>query len=78
MAATVWKGHLSFGLVSIPVRLYRAARAEKVSFRQLHWTAAAQDQAPQPETPVAEPNSHSANSTGGHRSDPRNRTRHSA
>ena len=36
MAATVWKGHLSFGLVSIPVRLYRAARAEKVSFRQLH------------------------------------------
>jgi DNA end-binding protein Ku len=35
MAATVWKGHLSFGLVSIPVRLYRAARAEKVNFRQL-------------------------------------------
>jgi non-homologous end joining protein Ku len=36
VTATVWKGHLSFGLVSIPVRLYRAARAEKVSFRQLH------------------------------------------
>jgi len=38
MAATVWTGHLSFGLVSIPVRLYRAARADKISFRQLHRT----------------------------------------
>src|SRR3954463_15278339 len=36
MASTVWKGHLTFGLVSIPVKLFRAARAEKVSFRQLH------------------------------------------
>ena len=27
MAATVWKGHLSFGLISIPVKLYRAAPA---------------------------------------------------
>jgi len=36
MASTIWKGHLTFGLVSIPVKLYRAARAEKVSFRQLH------------------------------------------
>jgi DNA end-binding protein Ku len=35
MAATTWKGHLTFGLVSIPVKLTRAARAEKVSFRQL-------------------------------------------
>ena len=36
MATPVWKGHLSFGLVSIPVKLCRAARAEKVSFRQVH------------------------------------------
>ncbi len=36
MATSVWKGHLTFGLVSIPVKLYRAARAEKVEFRQLH------------------------------------------
>src|SRR5579884_1052021 len=36
MATTIWKGHLSFGLVTIPVRLYRAARAEKVSFHQLY------------------------------------------
>lgn len=36
MASTIWKGHITFGLVSIPVKLVRAARAEKVSFRQLH------------------------------------------
>jgi len=36
MPSTIWKGHLTFGLVSIPVKLFRAARAEKVSFRQLH------------------------------------------
>ena len=40
MATSVWKGHLTFGLVSIPIKLYRAARPEKVSFRQLRrtWT----------------------------------------
>lgn len=36
MASTVWKGHLTFGLVSIPVRLFRAARAEKISLHQLY------------------------------------------
>jgi len=36
MAATVWKGHVTFGLISIPVRLYSAARSERVSFNQLH------------------------------------------
>lgn len=36
MPATVWKGHLTFGLISIPVKLHRAARAERVSFRQIH------------------------------------------
>ena len=36
MATTVWKGHLTFGLISIPLKLIRAARAEKISFRQLH------------------------------------------
>jgi DNA end-binding protein Ku len=36
MATSVWKGHLTFGLVSIPVKLYRAARADKVGFRQVH------------------------------------------
>jgi DNA end-binding protein Ku len=36
MASTVWKGHLTFGLVSLPIKLYSAARAESVSFNQLH------------------------------------------
>jgi DNA end-binding protein Ku len=49
MASTVWKGHLSFGLVSIPMRLYRAARADKISFRQLHRTAPTKDPEPEPD-----------------------------
>ena len=36
MASTVWKGHLTFGLISIPVRMYAAARGERISFNQLH------------------------------------------
>ena len=36
MPATVWKGYLSFGLVSFPVRLFSAARAEAVHFHMLH------------------------------------------
>jgi DNA end-binding protein Ku len=36
MATTVWKGHLTFGLISIPMRLFAAARGERVSFNQLH------------------------------------------
>ncbi|MBI4463016.1 MAG: Ku protein [Acidobacteria bacterium] len=36
MAATVWKGHLTFGLISIPIGLYSAARGERVSFHYLH------------------------------------------
>lgn len=38
MASTVWKGYISFGLISIPVRLYAAARSERISFNQLHET----------------------------------------
>ena len=38
MASTVWKGHLTFGLVSFPVKLFTAARAESISFNQLHKT----------------------------------------
>jgi DNA end-binding protein Ku len=36
MASTVWRGYITFGLISIPVRLFRAARAERVSFRRLY------------------------------------------
>jgi DNA end-binding protein Ku len=36
MASSVWKGVISFGLVSIPVRLYAAARPARVNLHQLH------------------------------------------
>jgi DNA end-binding protein Ku len=36
MAASSWKGFLSFGLISIPIRLSPAARTERISFNQLH------------------------------------------
>ena len=36
MASTIWKGYISFGLISIPVRLFAAARSERVSFNQIH------------------------------------------
>lgn len=36
MATTVWKGHLTFGLISIPLRMFAAARGERISFNQLH------------------------------------------
>jgi DNA end-binding protein Ku len=35
MAAIVWKGFVSFGLVSFPVRLFAAARAKAVHFHML-------------------------------------------
>ncbi len=36
MAASVWSGYLSFGLISMPVRLYSGARGSRVSFHMLH------------------------------------------
>src|ERR1700677_4944151 len=36
MASTVWKGYISFGLISVPVRLFAAAREEHISFNQIH------------------------------------------
>jgi DNA end-binding protein Ku len=35
MTATIWKGRLNFGLVSIPIKLVRAARAEKIHMHKL-------------------------------------------
>ena len=36
MPSTTWKGHITFGLVSIPIKLYPAARKERVEFHQIH------------------------------------------
>lgn len=38
MATKSWSGHITFGMLSIPVNLYIAARSESVSFNQLHAT----------------------------------------
>src|SRR6476620_2582792 len=36
MAASVWTGYLTFGLISMPVRLFSGARGTRVSFHMLH------------------------------------------
>lgn len=36
MPASVWTGYLTFGLISMPVRLFSGARGERVSFHMLH------------------------------------------
>lgn len=36
MASSVWKGYLTFGLISIPIRLFSAARGERIGLNQLH------------------------------------------
>jgi DNA end-binding protein Ku len=36
VATSVWKGYLTFGLISIPIRLFSAARSERIGLNQLH------------------------------------------
>jgi DNA end-binding protein Ku len=36
MAASVWSGYLTFGLISMPVRLFSGARGSGISFHMLH------------------------------------------
>jgi len=36
MPASVWSGYLTFGLISMPVRLFSGARGNRVSFHMLH------------------------------------------
>ena len=40
VASTVWKGRLTFGMVSVPVRLYKAARRERIRFHHVYRPAA--------------------------------------
>jgi DNA end-binding protein Ku len=46
MAASIWRGRITFGLVSIPVRLVKAARRERTRFRRV--------QRVRPESPAIE------------------------
>jgi DNA end-binding protein Ku len=36
MPASVWSGYLTFGLISMPVRLFSGARSTRISFHMLH------------------------------------------
>src|SRR5947209_1159480 len=36
MPASVWTGYLTFGLISMPVRLFSGARGSRISFHMLH------------------------------------------
>jgi DNA end-binding protein Ku len=36
MPSAIWKGSITFGLVSIPIRLYAAARPKRLALHQLH------------------------------------------
>ena len=49
VATAVWRGQLTFGLLTFPVKLYAAARRETVSFRNLR------KREEEPPEPVAEP-----------------------
>lgn len=53
MPASVWKGRITFGMVSIPVRLHKAARRERILFRQVYRPAPISD-TPEPEE-IGEP-----------------------
>ena len=56
MAATTWRGRLAFGLVSIPVRLYPAARRERIKFHHVMRQAPSAPAPPeQPEPTTFEP-----------------------
>ncbi len=36
MPRAIWKGAISFGLVTIPVKVYGATEEKDISFRQVH------------------------------------------
>ena len=50
MPSIVWKGHLTFGLVSIPVKLYRVAPKEVRAFQSVYCP---KSRIRRPEMPIA-------------------------
>lgn len=67
MPATVWRGRLAFGMVSIPVRLHKAARRERIRFRHVYRPA----EEPEPEENLASPPPKAAPPQGNLREMPR-------
>lgn len=49
VASTVWRGRIAFGMVSIPIRLFKAARRERIRFRHVYAPE------PEPEPAIPEP-----------------------
>jgi len=54
MPAITWKGRIAFGMVSIPVRLYKAARRERIRFHHVYQPEPA-DEAEEVEAPPERP-----------------------
>ncbi|WP_366521488.1 Ku protein, partial [Micropruina sp.] len=36
MPRSIWKGAISFGLITIPIKVYGATETKDLSFRQVH------------------------------------------
>jgi DNA end-binding protein Ku len=36
MPSSAWKGYISFGLISVPIRMYSAARYSHIAFHEIH------------------------------------------
>ncbi len=51
--ASIWRGRLAFGMVSIPVRLYKAARRERIRFHHVYRPV--QEERGQEVEPASEP-----------------------
>jgi non-homologous end joining protein Ku len=49
MPSIVWKGQLTFGLVSIPVKLYWAARRERIRMHYVHRPEVSEEAPEEPE-----------------------------
>jgi DNA end-binding protein Ku len=54
MASTVWRGRLVFGLVSVPVRLFKAARRERIRFHNVYRPSTVAAEPPEPPEPAEE------------------------
>ena len=61
MPATVWRGRIAFGMVSIPVRLHKAARRERIRFHHVYRPIQSAPAETLPEIEGGEPEEASAN-----------------
>jgi len=55
MAASTWRGRIAFGMVSIPVRLYKAGRRERIRFHNVYRPERVERDAEPEEIEIPEP-----------------------